>query len=832
MLVSIEWLTELVDISGLKPEEIAEALTMSGLEVEDIEYIKPKFKKVFTGKILEVKSHPDASKIRLATVDYGHGTQQVVCGAPNIKTGQLIAFAVEGATIYNRKDGTEFILKKATIRGVESSGMICSASELCLDGHEYDPFAEGVIILSEMERFKNQAIETGIPLEKLLELPVDVVLHTAPTANRGDLMSMRGIANEIAAIFNRKRREIIHNVNANSLKAIEHYEVRIIDEDTCKYYALGLVKDVKIKNSPDWMSKRLLASGMRPINNIVDITNYVMLEYGQPLHAFDYDKLPEKSLCVRRAKDNEIIKTLDGIERTLTTDNVLIATPQRPVALAGVMGDETSEIDDKTINLAIESAYFTPATNRRSNRTAGLRTEACARFERGVDIKTVSLALERTMQLLVDLAEAKTAGIFSAGTIDQHPIKVELRFNQIKRVLGIDIPKDKCIEILSNLDFKLISQNDSLACFEVPSYRTQDVYREIDLIEEISRIYGYDKIPETIPQCNVIPEIPAEDKLTCKVKNILKGKGLTEVVTSSLVGYPLLNWCSMPPQESKVITVANPQSDEYTMLRQSMIPSILQVVKYNIDHDIKDFSLFEVGKTYNIERITTLKDPGTTETIMLAGSLTGNNITGKWHTKTFVDFYFLKGILEDLFETLGFTNRIEFIPATDINYLHPGRSAYIDILGKPKNINNANFPYPALIGQLHPELNSRCKLGQDVYLFEIDLTQILHSLPKSASKYKKLPQYPAVLRDIAFVIDDSISYKDVSKLIKNAGSKLLKHSEIFDIYKGGNIDDGKKSLAIRLTLQDLSATLTDEVVEAEVNKIKTALKDTFNVILR
>lgn len=828
MLVSLEWLNELVDIKDLKAEEIAEALTMSGLEVEEIEQIKPKFSKVFVGKILEVHPHPDASKIRLPIVDFGQGPQQVVCGAPNIQAGQYICFAVEGATVYSKKDDTTFKLKKAKIRGVESSGMICSAAELCLEGLEYKPFEEGVIILSEMERFKGQELELGMPIEKLLDLPVDTVLHTAPTANRGDQMSMRGVANEVASIFNRPRKITSIEVEENSLNSSEKFDVEIHDEDTCKYYAIGIVKELKIKPSPPWMAKRLESMGMRPINNIVDITNYVMLEYGQPLHAFDMDKLKEQYLSVRRAKEGEKIKTLDGMERNLVPDNVLIATKNSIVGLAGVMGDETSEVGDATKDLAIEAAYFTPATNRRNGRAVGLRTEASARFERGVDIKSVKLALKRTMQLMVELADAKTAGIFETGSDAQEPVIVELRLSQVKRILGIEIEKSKCIEILKNLDFVLKEESETSLKFEVPTYRTRDVYREIDLIEEISRIYGYDKIEETLPKTASIPEIPELDRLTNNIKSILMGKGLTEVVTSSLVGDPIHNWCNISYDDKTAVKVTNPQSVEYTMLRQKMAPSILQVVKYNFDHNIEDIWVFETGKTYAVTSEATHKEPGTTENVKLAGAIVGFNNSSLWQGTNNSDFYFVKGIVEDLFTYFNLHQRLTLSEASDIDYMHPYRTAYIDILGKPKNIDQPL----GFFGQLHPEIQAKCKIPKDVYLFEIDLQAVLKCIPKTTTRYKQVAAFPAVTRDIAFLIDDKINYADVNKTIKKAASNLLKDTDIFDIYKGEHVQEGQKSFAIRITLQDPKATLTDDVVEAEVKKVKAALEEKFSVTLR
>ena len=829
MLVSLEWLKDLVDISGIDPEKIAHELTMSGLEVEEIEYIKPKFSKVYTARIEAIRQHPNADKIQLPTVDYGFGKQEVVCGAQNIAVGQIIAFAVEGATVYNRKDNQEFTLKKAKIRGIESSGMICSASELCLEGKEYDKFSHGIIVLSEMDQFKGKEIKLGTPLEELIQIRRDIILHTAPTANRGDLLSMRGVANEVSAIFNLPAKKQTVDLSVLGLNNQENFEVSIKDSDTCKYYSIGIVKDVKIKNSPDWMVQRLESSGMRPINNIVDITNYVMLEYGQPLHAFDLDKLNQTSLCVRRANDNEEIVTLDNVKRQLTNDSVLIATPTEPVGLAGLMGGFSSEVDENTKHLALESAYFTPSTNRKSARSVGLRTEASARFERGVDIHSVKVALKRAMDLMVELADAKIAGFYETGKdeLDQTPIN--LRFNQINRILGINVPKEKALEILKNLDFKIVERNEVEAKVLVPSYRICDVNREIDLIEEISRIYGYDKVPESLPRRTQISKLPDNEKLNNLIKNILLGNGFNEVITSSLTGYPLLNWCDIPIKEDLVIKVTNPQSDEYTMLRHSMIPSMLQILKYNIDRDIKDLNLFEIGKTYFIDGQTSNFEPGVKENIMLCGAVTGNIQHGKWHSTFKSDYYYIKGILESLFEAFNISKRIEFFPTNEISFMHPGRTAYVDILGKPKEFSEKKLGF---VGQLNPKLASCCKFGQEVYVFELDLNILLACLSKSVPYYKAVPQFPSVLRDIAFLIDIDINSSDILKTIRKSGSSLLKDVELFDLYTGSNIPDNFKSIAIRLTIQDVNATLTDSIVDREVENVKNSLQKVYNVTFR
>lgn len=830
MLVSLEWLNSLVDVSDKSPEQLSTDLTMTGLEIEEIEYIKPKFTKVYTAKVTKMEPHPDADKLRLVHVDYGFGTEQVVCGAKNVTEGQTIAFALEGATVFNRKDNTEFKLKKTKIRGIPSAGMVCAAGELCLEGPEFEPFSEGIIALNEMEKFKGQEIELGQPIEKVFNLKEDVVLHTAPTANRGDLMSMRGIANELSALYNRPVCMPEIKVDTNSTKSKDTFDVDIKDDDTCKYYAIGLVKNVKIGPSPAWMVDRLKSSGVKSINNVVDITNYVLLELGQPLHAFDYDKLPEKSLCVRRAKQDEEITTLDEVERKLNPEVVVISTPSKAVALAGVMGDFSSEVDNNTVNLAIESAFFPSATNRKSGREVGLRTEASARFERGVDIKTCKSALERCMQLVQEYCQGETAGIFESGSDQVEPILIDLRFSQVKRVLGIDVPADKCLEILKNLDFKVLEENDTVAKIEVPSYRANDVTREIDLIEEISRIYGYDKIENTVPAKTQSPQLPKEHRYTTMIKEALMSCGLNEVVTSSLTGYPLLNWCGMPVNEDKAVKVTNPQSEDYTMLRQSMIPGILQVVKHNIDNSNKDVWIFDVGRTYFVEREATKTDPGVDETLVLAGAITGCPSKGAWNTKESVDFFTLKGVIENLLEKMALSKRVEFTPCQDVEHLHPGRAAYINIMGR-RGKNGKPTPV-GVIGQVHPQLNAKCKLGQEVYTFEINLAALIESIPETVTKFKKLATHPSVVRDIAFAVDDTILYNDICKTMKKAGSNLLKDIDIFDVYKGQHIEEGQKSLAVRLTLQDPSATLTDDVVDAEVKKVKEALVKAHQVTLR
>ncbi len=817
MLVSLEWLNEYVDISDIEVEEIAHALTMSGLEVEETEKTGAEFTNIIVAEILEIRPHPNADKLQLVEVFNGVEKKEVVCGAKNIEKGQLIPYASIGSEVRDRKTGEKFMLKPVKIRDVESQGMLCSADELGLDASDYQE-EDGILILS---RFK-QNIKPGDDVQRVLNIQEDIVLHTAPTANRGDEMSLIGIAREISAIFNRPLR--VSGGKSYARAVPDSFEVEIKDYDTCGYYALGLLKDVKIYPSPEWMARRLTACGVRSINNVVDITNYVMLEYGQPLHAFDIDKLEEDYLCVRKARPGEKIVTLDEIERSLDENSVLISTKQKPVGLAGLMGGFNSEIDENTKDIALEAAYFTPQSNRKSSRNLGLRTEASARFERGADIEAVRPALERAMQLMEEYARAKTEGIVETGENKLPDIDITFRFSEIKRILGTDIPKDKCVEILENLGFETLGRNSFSARFRVPSFRANDVTREIDLIEEISRIHGYDRIEATLPAKTVMAEVSTETKTISTIHKLFIGKGFMEVVTSSLIGIPLLKRFGFTHAEGEAVKIFNPQSDDSTMLRQSLIPGIGQVIKYNFDQGQKDFQIYEIGKTYFFKGNVDEKNTGTTEKRILAGAITGDISTAPWKTKAMVDFYSLKGVIEDLIREFNLEKRIEYLQVPDISYLHPGRAAQLKLAGKQPTTLGA-------IGELHPDISRKCKFNQPVYLFEINLEVLLENTVHAVPRYGEIPNYPAVNRDIAFIVPDSVNYQELAKIIKKSSSKLFKKADIFDLYQGEHVPEGSKSVAFRITLQNPGATLVDEVIDAEISKIKDGLKKAYSEVI-
>lgn len=819
MQVSLNWLNEFVDLSNVEASQIAHELTMSGLEVESVEDVKPSFTNIKTVKIEKIDAHPNSDRLHLVTVNTGSGLKTVVCGAQNIQEGQVVPYASVGSQVLDRKTGEMFTLTPAVIRGVESQGMLCSADELGVTERNYQE-EDGILILNRI--FPD--VELGKDVKDVLGFEKDTVIDVAPTANRGDQMSVIGVARELSSLFNTPLK--FNPVECTKDLTTDKFKVEIKDKDVCKYYSIALLKNIKIKSSPDWMQKRLIASGVRAINNVVDITNYVMLEYGCPLHAFDADKL-DGYLCVRRAEEGEKLVTLDEVERTLTTDSVLIATKDKGVCLGGVFGGANSEIDDNTTSLALEAAYFTPATNRKSARSAGYRSEASARFERGIDIEAVKPALMRAMQLLVEYADAEVVGVVEDGENKLEPLEITLRYPQIKRILGCEIASDRCDNILENLGFKKLGGNAAAAKFLVPSFRAYDVTREIDLIEEIARINGYDKISPTLPAKAQTPTITLEEKVIKRIHELLLSAGLNEIQTSSLIGKPMLDKFKIGYDDENAVKVLNAASEDYSMLRQTLSASVLNCMKYNFDNGQKNFWAYEIGKTYIKTSPADEKNTGVKETRVLEGVLTGEVQNSKWQIKTSTDFYTVKGIMENIFNDLEVSRRIKLAPleetelAKDNNILRPYRTAVVMLLGKK--------PQPiGYFGQVHPTLIDKLKLNQDAFLFNLNLTELISAVKETVPRFKHLPQFPEVRRDIAFIINDDVTFDDIQKVIKSSVKQnIFKGSEIFDVYQGEHVEDGFKSVAFRIKMQDENATLTDEIIEQQMTSVREKLQKTY-----
>ena len=821
MQVSLKWLNELVELSEIEVDQIAHELTMSGLEVEEIEEVRPQFTNIITAKIEKIDAHPNSDHLHLVTVNTGSATKTVVCGAQNIEVGQVIPYASVGSKVLDRKTGEQFELTPAVIRGVESQGMLCSDDELGVADRNYQE-EDGILVLNRI--FPNVGL--GEDVEKVLGFEKDYILHTAPTANRGDQMSVIGIARELSALFNRPMKfEYAHRDNIPKAD----FEIEIKDSDVCKYYSIGVLKGITIKPSPDWMQKRLISSGIRAINNVVDISNYVLLEYGTPLHTFDYDKL-NKYLCVRRAQEGETLVTLDEVERKLTHDSVLIATKECPVCLGGVFGGANSEIDENSKNVALEAAYFYPATTRRSGRSVGYRSDAAARFERGIDIEAVKPGLLRAVELLEKYADAKFEGMVETGVNKLEPIDITLRFAQIKRLLGCEIESEKCLNILEKLGFEILGKNEAACKVRVPSFRADDVTRECDLIEEIARINGYDKITPTLPSKTSAPEISDSERIIARIHNIMLGCGLNEMQTSSLIGEPLLKQFNMTFDKENAIYVENPASEEFAMLRQTMAASMLNCMKYNFDNGQKDFWGYEIGRTYIKVAEADEKNSGVKETQTLAGIITGNIQNSLWQCTGKVDFYTVKGIVDKVLEEFGLTRRIKFSLLVDSplaeshTSLHPYKTAVLTLLGKQ----------PAIIGyygEIHPELRGKLKLNQDAYLFKLDLDMLIEAVNESVPRYKKLPQFPEVQRDLAVIVPKTTTWDDLEKVVKKGvDNKIFNGCEVFDVYEGEHVQEGFKSVAFRIRMQDPNSTLTDEAIEVQMANVRSVLKKNLNEV--
>ncbi len=822
MKISLDWLNEYVNVDGINPADLSEDLTNSGLEVEGIESVGAAFSGVCLGKVLAVEGHPNADRLNLVTVDTGREKNKVVCGASNVREGILIAYASIGATVLSRKDKSTFQLERAKIRGVESCGMICSLDELGL-AEKYSQDDDGGIWV--MDAVAKEA-QLGVDLKTVLELTADQVLDGAPTANRGDHMSMIGVAREVAALHNRPV-TLPEIKDFSSSKSCEGFTIQLDDLDICEYYAGAVMKGLKIAPSPDWMARRLEAVGVRSINNVVDITNYVMLEMGQPLHAFDADKLGAGVVGVRRGKDGEKMITLDGEERKLSSESVLITKDDKPVALAGLMGGEETEIGDDSKNLFLESAYFFPQSNRRSAKSVGLRSEASARFERGVDRGACKKALFRAIQLYQELAGAEFIGLVESAPIEAKEVKITLRLSRMEKLLGVAIDKKITVDVLDKLGFAKLAESGDALDFSVPSYRQHDVYREVDLIEEVVRIYGYDNVPYTLPKKTRSATYSLRQDLLRRVRASLGGSGLQEAVTNSLIGESLLKKTGFEVNRDQLVQVVNSHSQEHTLMRQSLLPNLIEIAKYNLSQGVENVWLFEVGRTFFKMGKAKEKSSGVVEKLFISGTLTGSGYTGRWNVPSEVqpvDFYQAKGVVEQLLIALKLDGVCKFEAESETSYLHPGKTAKI-LLGK-KSVG--------VLGQIHPVFESRLKIRQPMFVFELDFEAIYKTVKQQSQEIEEVIvlSYPAVKRDMAFSASETISHQKIVNVIQALNEPLLTDVDVFDEYRGEQLGEGQRSLAYRLTLQSHESTLTDALIDDVVARVKKALSDQCAVSFR
>jgi len=782
MKVSFKWLKEYVDII-LTPADITNRLTMAGTEGKGVQVVGGSWQNIVVGQVVAINSHPNADRLNLATVGLGTEQQTVVTGAPNLKVGDKVAFAYVGAQLIDGHSGQPFRLKSARIRGVVSNGMVCSEKELGIsDSHEE-------IIVLPIEA------PVGAPLFDYLG---DVIFDLDITPNRPDCLSIIGIAREISALTGESLHlpEVSYEGTASPID--QQIAIEIVAPDLCPRYCASLITGIKIAESPKWMQQRLLACGMRPINNIVDITNYVMLEYGQPLHAFDYQRIRGKRIIVRRATDGEAIVTLDGIERVLSGNMLVIADEEGAMAIAGVMGSANSEVSIETTSILLESANFNPASIHFTGRTLGLPSEACMRFERGIRSELTLPAIGRATRLIIQL----TGGEAAKGLADIYPGKIEpepilLSTSQVNSLLGVESDVDQIISMLTSLGFDCKTKESDV--WVTTPYWRSDIHKAVDLIEEVARTTGYDKVPATmlsqpLPRQNPEPIISLKEK----VSRSLIGYGFQEVITYSLTSLDMLSRLLSEPHtlEPMPLRVANPMTADQEYLRPNLRANLLGALCANRRHEDSGIRLFELGRVY-LPRQKDLPE----ETEMLCGILSGPRFEKSWQDRDeSLDFYDAKGIMEGLLDQLSV--EVSFEEGSDES-LHPNKQAALVIDGNRLGV----------IGELHPKVAQAFEICEPVCLFEIGLTALL---PFTIGKkmFQPLPRFPAIVRDLALVVDIGITHQKVQNIIKSF--PLVNQVSIFDVYSGEQVPPDKKSLAYRVTFQSPSHTLTDE----EVNKVQ------------
>ncbi|KZZ85919.1 phenylalanine--tRNA ligase subunit beta [Bacillus sp. SJS] len=803
MFVSYKWLKDYVDLSGITAEELAEKITRSGIEVEGVEVLNQGISGVVVGHVLEREQHPNADKLNKCLVDIGQDEPvQIICGAPNVDKGQKVAVATVGAVLPGN-----FKIKKAKLRGEESNGMICSLQELGIEGKLVPKeYAEGIFVFPG-------DVQPGADALQQLNLD-DEVLELGLTPNRSDALSMLGVAYEVAAILNREVKLPEISYETEGEKTSDYISVNIEAKQENPHYTAAIVRNVTIAPSPLWMQTRLMAAGIRPHNNVVDITNYVLIEYGQPLHAFDYDRFGSKEVVIRMAQTGEKLLTLDDKERELKEDQLVITNGKVPVALAGVMGGADSEVKEDTVNVLLESAYFDGQTVRRASKDHGLRSEASARFEKGVAPERVIDAARRAVQLLVQYAGGEAAEGFAE--VKHHapePKTIFISEEKINSVLGMSISEEEIKSILLRLGFAVETQGDKLSV-TVPT-RRGDITLEEDIVEEVARLYGYDNIPSTLPLFRSTPgKLTEYQAKRRKVRQYLEGAGLLQAITYSLTSKEKAVQFAL--KETEMTRLSLPMSEDRSVLRQSLLPHLLEVLNHNLSRQMDQAAVYETGSVF----LTKGKDEQPVEKEHLAGAITGLWEQHQWQgEKKPLDFFVVKGILDGLFSELGLSEQVEY-KAASREGLHPGRTAELYI----------NGVLAGAVGQLHPTIQKEMDLSE-TYVFELMLEDLMEQ-EIGEIQYTVIPRYPSITRDIALVVDKEVAAGEMLSVIKAAGGTLLKEAVIFDLYEGDRMEEGKKSVAFSILYLDPERTLTDEEVTKAHEKVLNAVSEKFGAALR
>jgi len=794
MKVPMSWLNDYVDIN-MSPEEYAAGMTMSGSKVESIQKMGEEIQNVVVAKILSIEKHPDADSLQICQVDFGNEQTQIVTGATNIKVGDYVPVAKHGSKLPGG-----ITIKKTKLRGVESNGMMCSIGELGLTKEDYPHAAEDGIFILEGQP------PLGTDIKEVLGLNENVIEFEI-TSNRPDCFSVIGLARESAATFDKKLFYPEVKVQESGGDVNDFASVEVLAPDLCPRYAARVVRNVKIQPSPKWLRDRLRACGVRPINNIVDITNYVMLEYGQPMHAFDLNYLAGRKIVVRRAKDNEVIRTLDDQERVLDSNMLVIADAEKPVAVAGVMGGANSEITDDTHIILFEAANFNASSVRLTAKKLGMRTEASSRFEKGLDVHLVEQALDRACQLVDELGAGEVvAGIIDVNNSNPKPIQLLLRPDKINTFLGTALKAEEMVDILRKLEFEVNSEDMMIT---VPSFHS-DIETEADIAEEIARIYGYNNIPSTLLSGETTQgQKTYKQKIESKVKDCLVGQGLSEIITYSFTNPKVFDDLNIPSDSvlRNAVTITNPLGEESSIMRTTTLASMLEVLSRNYSHRIDEVALFELGTIYLPKSLPVNELPE--EKVMVTVGMYGG-----------VDFYDLKGIVEELLHTLGIKEYTVEKESQNPSF-HPGRTAKLYVNGKELGI----------FGEVHPAVLENFEIGIRSYVAMLDFNLLCNASNLNV-KYKPLPKYPAVTRDISMLVNEQVMVKEIETVIKKCSGKLLEELKLFDVYKGKQIPEGMKSVAYSIVFRAADRTLTDEDVNHVFDKIVKALQENLGAQLR
>lgn len=787
-MINLEWVSDYIDISDLTPKELGKKVTESDINVEKV--ITNHIDNLVIGEVVECVNHPDSDHLHICKVDIGSEVLQIVCGAPNVRVGLKAIVALVGAVLPG-----DFEIKKSKIRGVESNGMLCALYELGLEDKNDETYSKGIYEGASNLKVGEDALK-ALDLESTV-LELDIHKH-----RNNDCYYHIGFAYIVSAILNRKVtlpdisfKEITDSVD-------KHFSLEVAT-NKCSYYLAKMVKNVTIKESPSFIKKRLIAAGMRPINNVVDISNYVMLEFGQPLHFFDYDKLGAKVL-VRDAKEEEEITTLDNKMRNLTNNDIVITDTINPVCIAGVMGGIDTEVTDNTKTILIESAIFDPVSIRNTAARLNLRSEASIRYGKGLNYEYTEMAIKRACHLLEKYADAQIlSGIVKYDNIDKEPKVVTFKASEVNNLLGIEISEADMEKEMDRLGFAY-TLKDQIFTVTIPNRRLDIEPNVNDIAEEIVRLYGYHNLTATLPVVSIKKgEYKGDIKYRKYISKRLRMKGLTETKTYTLVSPDMAELFCYDKKEKLVLP--NPMSVDKSVVRTTIIPSLINVYNYNKARKVEDIFLYEISKTY---------DKNYQEESKIAGLLKGNIVKSSWNGNIKCDFYVVKGIVEDILNSLGFTNRYTFIPAKLPN-LHPGVSASILLDGEMLGI----------IGRVHPNT-----LKDEVYIFELSLNKLMRKV--KPIKFKEPAKYPSIQKDVAFLIDRSINASEIEKMIKKSSSRLLKDISVFDVYLGDNIASDKKSIAFKLTYLDDAKTLTDEEVMNDFHQMIEKVTKEFNCEIR